>query len=166
MLLAGFMDITQTLASGKFVLNNLVLQLLEILHNSLGFQFVTACLKDVKTDQFVARISLGHNWQVKQKHFSFPAWEGADLFHLALKNNADLMISETASVRIQQLRPQWHLSHFAEVKSLMVLPLIVNGKAIGLIYADRDCEAPEGVPPEETSLVKALKNQLITAMAK
>ena len=166
LLLAGLMEMTQTIASGDVQLNNLVLQLLEILQASLGFQFVTACLKDVKSDQYVARISLGKNWQVKQKNFSFSAWEGPDLFHLALKNDADLMIGETASPRIQQLRPQWHLSYFTEVKSLMILPLIVNGKAIGLIYADRDCEAPEGVPPEETSLVKAMKNQLITVMGK
>ena len=166
LLLAGLMEMTQTIASGEFQLNDLVRQLLEILQASLGFQFVTACLKDVKSDQYVARISLGKNWPTRQKHFSFSAREGPDLFHLAMKNDADLMIAETASPRIQQLRPQWHLSYFAETKSLMILPLIVNGKAIGLIYADRDCEAPEGVPPEETSLIKTMKNQLITVMGK
>jgi len=135
-------------------LNNLVLQLLEILVGSLGFQFVTASLKDPKTNCYTARISLGQDWHKKQQNFVFPAKEEVDLFHLALKNNADLMIGETSSPKIKKLRPAWHLTHFAEVKSLMILPLIVNGKPIGLIYADRNCEAPEGVPPEETSLSK------------
>ncbi|MET3106348.1 HD-like signal output (HDOD) protein [Oxalobacteraceae bacterium GrIS 2.11] len=166
LLLAGVMEMTQTIASGKFQLNNLVLQLLEILHGSLGFQFVTAALRDVKTDRYSARISLGQDWHKKQINFNFPGKDSVDLFHLALKNNVDLMIGETGSKKIHGLRPEWHLKQFAEVKSLMILPLIVNGKAIGLIYADRNCEAPEGVPPDETSLIKTMKGQLIAVMSK
>lgn len=166
LLLAGLMEVTQSIASGKFQLNNLVLQLLEILHGSLGFQFVTASLRDAKTDQYIARISLGQDWNKKQKNFCFPAKDAVDLFHLALKNNVDLMIGETGSPKMQALRPEWHRTHFADVKSLMILPLIVNGKPIGLIYADRNCEAPEGVPADETGLIKTMKGQLITAMSK
>jgi hypothetical protein len=166
LLLAGVMDVTQTIASGKFQLNNLVLQFLEILQGSMGFQFVTATLKDVKTENYVARISLGQDWHKKQKHFFFPIKDSIDLFHLALKNNVDLMIGETRSTKIHQLRPDWHRAHFPDVQSLMILPLIVNGKAIGLIYADRDCEAPEGVPPDETGLIKTMKSQLISAMSR
>lgn len=165
-LLAGVVDMTQAIASGKVKLNDIVLQLLEILHGGLGFSFVSACLKDPRTDQFTARISLGHDWFKKQKNLTFPCKDAVDLFHLALKNNADLMIGETGSEKIRQLRPEWHLTNFPDVKSLMILPLIVNGKPIGLIYADRDLEAPEGVPPDETGLIKTLKNQLITAMSK
>jgi hypothetical protein len=166
LLLAGVSDMTQTIASGKFQLNALVLQLLEIVQGSLGFQFVTAALKDAKTDSYIARISLGQDWNKKQRNFVFPSKDATDLFHLALKNNVDLMISETGSQKVHHLRPEWHLTHFAEVKSLMILPLIVNTKPIGLIYADRNCEAPEGVPADETSLVKTMKAQLITVMSK
>lgn len=166
LLLAGLMEMTQTIASGKFQLNNLVLQLLEILHGSLGFQFVTASLKDAKTERYSARISLGQDWHKKQTNFNFSSKDSVDLFHLALKNNVDLMIGETSSTKIHHLRPEWHLTHFPDVKSLMILPLIVNGKPIGLIYADRNCEAPEGVPPDETSLIKAMKGQLISVMTK
>ena len=166
LLLSGVMEMTQTIASGNFQLNNLVLQLLEILLNSLGFQFVTASLKDPKTEKYVARTSLGQDWYKKQKNFCFSSRESVDLFHLALKNNADLMIGETGSQKIHRLRPDWHLTHFPDAKSLMILPLIVNGKPIGLIYAERNCEAPEGVPPDETALIKAMKKQLIAAMSR
>jgi len=166
LLLAGMLEVTQTIGSGKFQLNNLVLQFLEILQGSMGFGFVTASLKDAKTGQFVARISLGQDWHKKQKNFCFPIKDAVDLFHLALKNNVDLMIGETDSPKVRQLRPDWHLAHFSEVKSLMILPLIVHGKSIGLIYADRHCEAPEGVPPDETGLIKSMKSQLLSAMSR
>ena len=166
LLLAGVMDMTQTIASGKFQLNTLVLQFLEILSGALGFQFVTASLRDTKTDSYIARISLGQDWNIKQRNFNFPSKDGVDLFHLALKNNVDLMIGDTGSTKIQHLRPEWHLNNFSEARSLMILPLIVNQKSIGLIYADRNCVAPEGVPPDETSLIKTMKTQLITVMSK
>lgn len=165
LLLAGLMEMTQTISSGKFQLNNLVLQFLEILMGSLGFQFVTASLKDAKTESYIARISLGQDWNKKQKNFNFPSKDSVDLFHLALKNNVDLMIGETSSTKIHNLRPEWHLKNFPDAKSLMILPLIVNAKPIGLIYADRNCEGPEGVPPDETSLIKTMKGQLIAVMS-
>jgi hypothetical protein len=132
---------------------------------SLGFQFVTASLKDAKTESYIARISLGQDWNKKQKNFNFPSKDSVDLFHLALKNNVDLMIGETSSTKIHNLRPEWHLKNFPDAKSLMILPLIVNAKPIGLIYADRNCEGPEGVPPDETSLIKTMKGQLIAVMS-
>jgi hypothetical protein len=35
---------------------------------------------------------------------------------------------------------------------------------LGLFYADRKAIAPEGVPPDETSLIKALKGQILVAL--
>jgi hypothetical protein len=46
-----------------------------------------------------------------------------------------------------------------------VLPLVVQGTQLGLFYADRVQPAPEGVPPDETSLIRALKGQVLAALA-
>jgi hypothetical protein len=45
----------------------------------------------------------------------------------------------------------------------MVLPLVANQKPIGLFYADREQDAPEGITSEETRLIKTLKGQVLTA---
>ena len=52
-----------------------------------------------------------------------------------------------------------------DAKSLIVLPLVVGQAQLGLFYADRTQTAPEGVPPDETSLIKALKGQVLAALA-
>ncbi len=164
LLLSGVMEMTQTISSGKFQLNDLVLQMLEILQGSLGFEFATASLKDAKSERYIARISIGRDWNKKQKAFNFSSIESNDLFHLSLKNNADLMIADASTPKIHQLRPEWHRTHFPDAKSMMILPLMVNKKPIGLIYAERSLVAPEGVPPDETALVKTMKGQLLAAM--
>jgi hypothetical protein len=97
-----------------------------------------------------------------------PAAPGAankDLFFLAMANNADLMISDATSPKIRDLLPSWHRQLLPDAKSFIVLPLVVGQAQLGLFYADRIQAAPEGVPPDETSLIKALKGQVLAALA-
>ena len=43
--------------------------------------------------------------------------------------------------------------------------MVVGKVQLGLFYADRTELAPEGVPPDETALIKALKGQVLAALA-
>ncbi|HJW57895.1 MAG TPA: HDOD domain-containing protein [Burkholderiaceae bacterium] len=164
LLLAGVQDATEMMASGQCKINDLILLVLETLHRSMGFRFVTVCLKDVKSNQFRARISLGENNAVRQAGFVFPAESAHDLFHLAMDNDADLLISDADDPKIRNLVPAWHRALLANARSFIVLPLVVQEKAVGLFYADRAQSAPEGVPPEETALIKTLKRQVLGAL--
>ena len=166
LLLAGLMELTKTVSSGKFQLNDVVSLMLKILHDAMGFHYVTASLKDAKIERYVARISVGTDSSQKQKNFSFSSKDVSDLFGLALANNADLMIEDTSAPKIHRLLPKWHLTNFPCAKSVMILPLLINGRPIGLIYAERDRVAPEGVPPDETALIKTMKDQLLAAMSR
>ena len=109
---------------------------------------------------------VGTDSSQKQKNFSFSSKDVSDLFGLALANNADLMIEDTSVPKIHRLLPKWHLTNFPCAKSVMILPLLINGRPIGLIYAERDRVAPEGVPPDETALIKTMKDQLLAAMSR
>ena len=163
-LLAGVQELTQMRAAGKAKVNELVQAVLETLYRSLGFRFATVCLKDVKSGQFRARIALGDKLAPRQEGFVFPL-QGKDLFHLALDNDADLMIADASAAKIQDLLPQWHRELLPDARSFIVLPLVVQGVQLGLFYADRSQPAPEGVPPDETSLIRALKTQVLAALS-
>lgn len=163
LLLTGIQDAAEIMASGKYKLDDLIMLVLETYYNSLGFRFITLCLRDPKMNQFRARSSLGKNSQVYQRAFSFPAVPSNDLFHRALEKNADLLISEAFTLKIRKLIPQWHKDLLPDTRSFMVLPLVANQKPIGLFYADRELDAPEGITSEETRLIKTLKGQVLTA---
>lgn len=164
LLLAGVQDVTQMMASGRCKVNDLMLLVLETLYSGMGFRFATVCLKDVQTHQFRARISIGEQYPERQAGFVFPVASSRDLFHLALENDADLMISDSSSPKISSLLPQWHRALLPDARSFIVLPLVVQKKQLGLFYADRAQIAPEGVPQDETSLIKMLKGQVLTAL--
>jgi hypothetical protein len=74
------------------------------------------------------------------------------------------MIEDAASPKIRELLPSWHRALLPDAKSFIVLPLVFNKARLGLFYADRTRTAPEGVPPDETSLIKALKSQVLAAL--
>lgn len=165
LLLAGVQDVTQMRASGKSRVNELVLAVLETLYTSMGFRFATVCLKDGKAGQYRARLAFGENHERLMEGFAFPMASSRDLFHLAMENDADLMISDASSQKIRELLPAWHRTLLPEARSFIVLPLVVGKVQLGLFYADRKSTAPEGVPPDETSLIKALKSQILVALS-
>jgi HD-like signal output (HDOD) protein len=165
LLLAGVQDVTQMRASGQSKVNELILAVLETLYRSMGFRFATVCLKDARSGQFRARVAFGENQVERQAGFVFPMAASRDLFHLAMENDADLMIADANTPKIRELLPAWHKNLLPDAKSFIVLPLVVGKVQLGLFYADRACAAPEGVPPDETSLIKALKGQVLAALA-
>jgi HD-like signal output (HDOD) protein len=165
LLLSGVQDVTQMRASGQAQVNEVILAVLETLYRSMGFRFATVCLKDLRSQQYRARVAFGDEHQANQAGFAFPLDSRRDLFHLAMENNADLMIADASSTKIRDLLPPWHKALLADAKSFIVLPLVVNKVQLGLFYADRTEPAPEGVAPDETALIKALKGQVLVALA-
>lgn len=164
LLLAGVQDVTQMMASGRCKVNDLMLLVLETLYSSMGFRFATVCLKDLGAGQFRARIAMGEQNEAREAGFHFPVAPSRNLFHLAMENDADLMISDASDPKIRDLVPPWHRGLLPDARSFIVLPLVVQKKQLGLFYADRAQSAPEGVPPEEATLIKMLKGQVLAAL--
>ena len=164
LLLAGVQDVTQMMASGRCKVNDLMLLVLETLYSSMGFRFATVCLKDLASGQFRARIAMGEQNELREEGFHFPVASSRNLFHLAMENDADLMISDASEPKIRDLIPPWHRTLLPDARSFIVLPRVVQKKKLGLFYAARAQPAPEGVPPEATTLIKMLKGQVLAAL--
>lgn len=165
LLMAGAQAMSEMIAAGAGNLNDLMLLALETLYTGMGFRYATICLRDVKTGLYKSRLALGAATPRLQKGFAFAASGSKDLFFLALKNNADLLISDASTMKIASLLPVWHRTMLPEARSFIILPLVVNGSPIGYFYADRAVMAPEGITPEETALIKMIKGQVIARIA-
>jgi len=165
-LLVGIQDVTQMIASGRCKVNELMLLVLETLYNSMGFRFAALCLKDRKTNHYIARVTLGEKQAERQTGFTFPASSGNDLFQMAMQNDVDLMISDSTAPNISGLIPSWHRKLFPDARSFIVLSLVVDKIHVGFYYADRTQPTPDGVPPEEISLIKILKSQVMSMLQK
>lgn len=164
LLLTGVQDVTQMMACGDYKVNELILLVLETLYSSMGFRFATICVKAPKSHQFSARLAIGEDCTARQSGFAFPIASSRNLFHLAMENDADLMIADASVAKIRDLLPDWHKKLLPDARSFIVLPLVVQKVPLGLFYADRKQVAPEGVPPDEAALIKTLKKQVLAAL--
>lgn len=165
LLLSGVQEVTQMRAAGHSKMNELIQAVLETLYRSMGFRYATVCLKDARSGVYRGRLSFGDKHAERQAGFQFPIAPSNDLFYLAMENDADLMIADATAPKIRDLLPQWHRSLLPDARSFIVLPLVVQSVQLGLFYADRIHPAPEGVPPDEASLIRALKGQVLVALA-
>ncbi|MBY0573526.1 MAG: HDOD domain-containing protein [Undibacterium sp.] len=166
LLLAGVQDTTQMLGSNQVKLSDLILLVLETLYGAMGFRFATVCLRDLQSSKFTARIAVGEKYVERQRGFQFSAQNDNTIFHLAMSNNVDLMIADAGNPKVQSILPPWHKQLLPDTRSFIILPLVIDQKPLGLFYADRAVRADEGVPADETALIKTLKGQLMSAMAK
>jgi HD-like signal output (HDOD) protein len=164
LLMAGVQDMTQMMASGRAKVNDLMLLVLETLYTSMGFRFATVCMRDLQTNRYRARISMGENNEARGAGFTFPVAGSGDVFHLSLDRDADVMVSDATMPKIRDLLPAWHRSLLPDARSFVLLPLVINKKPIGLFYADRSLAATEGMPANETALIKMLKGQVLVAL--
>jgi HD-like signal output (HDOD) protein len=163
-LLAGVQDVTQMRASGRSKTNELMMAMLESIYSGLGFRYATVCLKDPKTGQYRARASFGDDPERQQSGFCFPATPGRDVFFLSMENNVDLIIADAREPKIAELLPAWHRALMPEIRSFVVLPVIIGKVQLGFFYGDRAQLAPEGMAPDEAALLKALKGQVLAAL--
>ncbi len=164
LLLSAIQDVTEVMASTNYKLSELIMLVLEHYYNSLGFRFVTLCIKDHHKNQYRARSSFGKDSAAYQQSFHFPAIMSTDLFCLAMERDTDLFISDAFAPKVRDLLPKWYRDLLPTARSFIVLPLVFNKKPIGFIYADREFEAAEGTTSEETRFIKTLKGQVVTAL--
>ena len=164
LLLSAIQDVTEIIIAGNHKLSDLISLILEYYYNSLGFRFVTLCLKDMQKDQYRARTSFGKNSAEFQKAFHFPITPSVDLFYLAMEKDSDLLISNAKVPKVFEMLPQWHHAVLPDARSFIVLPLVLNKIPIGFIYGDREFDASEETTHEEIRLIKILKSQVLTIL--
>ncbi len=164
LLLAGIQVAIQMMAGGKYKPSELMTLVVETIYSSMGFRFATVCIKDKRSGMYRAVMAMGEQNTARQNRFLFPGASNNDMFHLAMENNADLMIADANTAKIRELLPDWHKTLLPDARSLMILPIVVDKVQLGLFYADRRECAPEGVSSDEAALIKTLMGQMVTAI--
>ncbi|WP_047396603.1 serine/threonine protein kinase [Chitinibacter sp. ZOR0017] len=159
---AGIQDITSTLV-GDYNLNDVLRMILETMYRSIGFDHVLFCTRDIKRGLMVARFGFGDDIEALQRQFSYPLAPVHDVFQLVMQKGADVLIEDIDAESISQRIPAWYRSASA-AKSLIVFPVIIDKKPLGLFYADRLAAHSLQLPHEQLNLLKTLRNQAILAI--
>ncbi len=144
--------------------NSALSMVLETIYASMGFNRVVTFFRDA--GMFRAKVGFGNRMPEALPDLIFPEAYAADVFHLSLANKADVFIQDITSSKAATSIPTWLREALPDVDAFILLPLVFNGRVVGLIYADWRTGAPGMVEPGELSSMGMLRDYLMQALAK
>ncbi|MBW8328460.1 MAG: HDOD domain-containing protein [Thiobacillus sp.] len=162
-LTSGLQDVSNSLIDDAIPINDILRMILEAMYTGMGFAHVVLCIKDGRQNRMCGKFGFGDDVQGLVRAFDFPMTGQPDVFLVALQNNADILITDIDDPKIATRIPAWYRQH-VPARTFVLFPVLVKGKPIGLIYADRPQPGDITIPEKELSLLKSLRNQAVLAI--
>jgi HD-like signal output (HDOD) protein len=158
---AGIRDVTDALAS-DCSLNDLLHMVLETMYRGMNFTRTMIFIRDARANTMRARFGFGADIDRVIPQCSFPLAFAPDAFHVSIEKGADIVIENAQAENIAQRIPDWHRKAI-RAKSFLLLPVMLKGQAIGLLYADS--EKPDGIKidADQLGLLRTLRGQVTLA---
>jgi len=162
-LTAGIQEVTDAMVE-DVKLSDVLRMILETIYRGLDCQRVVFCMRDAKIDTLIGRFGLGAGVEQVVKSFRVPLHPSSapDLFSTICSRAADTLIRDSRELRINKRLPAWYPTSF-NAPTFLVLPLLIKGQCVGLIYADKT--EPESLFLDEKALalLRTLRNQAVMA---
>jgi HD-like signal output (HDOD) protein len=139
---------------------------LDVLQRALKLRRVVLCLREPGSGGcIVGRLGMGPGGSELSSAFRFSpeAAAGNDLFAAICARGADLLVADSGTVTARL--PGWYRRH-VDAPTFLLLPLMVNGRAMGLIYGDRLRAGSLVLREQDLALVRALRDQVTLAFGR
>jgi len=164
--LSSGLETVRTAVNGRAMrVNELLNLVLETLQRSLDLRTVVFCLRDTKGEHLVGRMGIGAGAVELPALFrvALRATGQTDLFSAVCARGADLLIADSRTVAPRL--PAWFREQVA-APTFLLLPLMLKGSPVGLIYADRAQANSLVLGETELMLVRGMRDQAVTALSR
>jgi serine/threonine protein kinase len=159
---AGIQDITDAMV-GEVQLNAVLRMILETIYRALGVRRVIFCLRDARGRALTGRLGVGADVERLAPLLRVDlTQQPPDLFAAICHKGADTLIQDAKAPNIAARLPVWFQGEL-RAPSFLLLPLMVKGAPLGLIYADHARPAGIVVDEKSLSLLRTLRNQALMA---
>ena len=162
MLQRGLDALRQTHAAPQVMLQ----RLLEIMHRALGLRCVVCCLRETSTGHLVGRLAVGPGARDMSAAFRIDPClgAGADLFAALCAKGADTLIADASVPPVASRLPVWY-RQAVNAPSFLLLPMLLQGQPLGLIYADVAQAGALVLGPADLSLLRALRDHAVAEIS-
>jgi len=160
-LVHGIAEITNSMLS-DFDLNEMLTMILETIYRGMGFTRVLFCLRDARNRTINAKFGLGKTIDEVIPRFRFKIEDENDIIHDAVKNGKEFIVLDVNSAEYKSRVPD-NLRKVTNPRSVVLYPIVVNRRVIGLLYADMD-ECTPDVSVDALKFFKTLRNQASLAI--
>lgn len=136
----GLHDVTTALL-GDFDVNDIMRIIIEVIYRAMDFTMTIVCIRNAKTNSMEGRFGLGKDVAKVIKEFNFPIEDSIDVFNTAMSKNSNIIVNDVNDFEVKSRIPEWH-KNITKAKTFVILPIVVQDKPFGLIYAEKAELAP------------------------
>jgi len=161
----GLHEITSLLVT-EYTLDDILRVILETIYRALGVGRTRAffLLKDPSATVARFRFGFGQSAPEMRAWTAVPLSGVDDVFSLVMRQYKDLVIKNVLAPEMSGLLPQWYRQHMAPRRYLVLLPLVVDQKALGFFYIDGDESNVRLLTPALLNYLKVLRGQAVVAI--
>ena len=140
---------------------------LERIYQVMGVDRARVCLLLVDEAAGVARfrVGIGHAQGDAAAWAEIPVKGSGDLFAIAITQQKDLVIRDARIAQVAQSLPRWFTKGGVPDRFMVMLPVVMHGRSVGLVYLDGPKEHGVVLTPGVIELLKALRTQAALAIA-
>lgn len=136
-----------TLITDSAKLNNVLIKVLEGIHEAIGLNRVLLCLLSLDRSHYIGRIAVGHDNDLLKEYFNFPLNSKSDIFARIVTEGSEVIVQDASEPQWKNSLPPEFDSRIA-AKSFIASSLRSGSKPIGFIYADRG-KGGKGIAPDQ-----------------
>jgi len=161
----GLHEITGLLI-GEYTLDDVLRVILETMYRALGVGRTRTFffLKDPTAPLLRYRFGLGQSPGGMRAWQELPLDRGADIFSLALGRQKDLVVKDSAAPEVAPFLRDWHRRLLVPSRFVVLLPLVVDQRALGLFYLDGDQAGASLLTSPVLNYLKVLRGQALIAI--
>ncbi len=162
LLAAGIQEITDAMVN-SFQLNAVLRMILETVYRALGVRRVIFCLRDARGQTLTGRLGVGDDVERLAPLLRVDlVAQPPDLLAAVCLKGADTLIQDARAANVATRLPSWFKTELG-AQSFLLLPLMLKGAPLGLIYADHGQAGGVRLGDKELSLLRTLRNQAVMA---
>lgn len=158
-------EVRAAVVSPSLRLGAVLQMVLDTIFRVMEFQRVVLCLRETGRPRLVGRVGLGPAGSEISAAFRIQPDSTAvsDRFGWLCARGADLLVSDAKTVSARL--PAWYRER-VNAPTFLLLPLMLKGQPIGLIYADKATAGAIRLAQGELALLRALRDQAPAAFQK
>jgi HD-like signal output (HDOD) protein len=132
---------------------------LESMMQGLGLTASVAFFRIPAKQNFEARLGFGVPKDTLAK-MAFPEAFVPDLVHLSLSQGRSIFVDDVHNPKNEPRIPEWHKKLFPKVRSILLVPIQLNDRAIGLLYGNWGEQLCSNVSSEEYERLHSMRNMI------
>jgi HD-like signal output (HDOD) protein len=161
----GLHEITGLLI-GEYTLDDVLRVILETMYRALGVGRTRTLflLKDLTAPVVRYRFGLGLSPTETTAWQEVSLGRGDEIFSLALGRQKDLVIKDSTAPEVAPFLRDWHRRLLVSSRFVVLLPLVVDQRALGLFYVDGDQAGASLLTSPVLNYLKVLRGQAVIAI--